>query len=125
MFKTILVEPYVRAGRQIVDQFERAGVTITAAFWFFFEEEERWRLVIVSPDVATRGPRKLYEMIHPYVLFDLRNDPEIGVDLELEQIRLVSPESLLYKRVKHGVGLSITQGPARGGVVEDVYVYRI
>jgi hypothetical protein len=43
------------AGRTVVTQLEQAGVPIAAAFWYWEEDGEQYRLVIASPPVDERG----------------------------------------------------------------------
>ena len=40
---------------------------MTAAFGFYFDEPEEWRLVIVSPDVTNLGPREVYGRLFPFL----------------------------------------------------------
>lgn len=125
MYKTVLVAKDVENGRRILDRLNREGWNVTAAFWFHSEEEGRWKLVIVSPDVSDKGPRLLYTMIQT-MLSELAKDPKDPVEFALDQIMLVSPFSLLYKRVKQGAGLRVVVGgPLREGLNEDAYVYQM
>lgn len=120
MYKTILVAKDVESGRQVVDGLEKMGIPITAAFWFYFEEEQRWRLVIVSPDVGSRGRKEIYGLT---VL--LLTGREAPTEMTPDQVMFITPDRLLYKQVKQGTGLAITRGPVRDAVVEDAYIYRI
>jgi hypothetical protein len=103
MYKTTLVETDISDGQQVVDELERM-LQVTAAFWLYLEEEDEWKLVIVSPDVASKGPIALYTRI-AVLLNDLSIDSRKPVQMPLTRIRLVSPNSLLYERVKHYSGL--------------------
>jgi len=129
MFKTILVEPEISDGRRVVDKLRRQNFPITAAFWFYFEEAERWRLVIISPDVQTRGPRDAYRKL-VYALAALRQSGN-PVQLTTEKIHLLGEESLIFKQVKDEVyrndrsGFVFTRGPAENFELADAYVYTI
>jgi hypothetical protein len=71
-----LVTNDVENGRRILEKLEKDRlVHVTSAFWFHFEEEDQWRLVIVSPDVSEKGPAQLYTMVST-LLYDLANDPQ-------------------------------------------------
>ena|ERR1700730_1435477 len=124
MFRTLLVTQDVNAGRSILECLEKLKVEITAAFWFHYDEEAAWRLVIVSPDVSSRGPKALYGFA-AVCLFDLANRPHQPIEFSLDDILFVTPYHLLYKQVKLGTGLTIATGPVRNGVHQDVYVYKI
>lgn len=95
---------------------------VTAAFWYHIEDEDPWKLVIVSPDVTEKGPKALY-MTLSMLLYDLANDPGWPLEFPLDRIMLVSPYSLLYKMVKQRTGLRI--GPTREGLSLDAYIYKM
>lgn len=124
MYKTILVSSDIEDGKRILDCLERSGWKITAAFWFHFEDEDRWKLIVVSPDVSDKGPKSLYTQLS-MLLYDLANDPFKPLQFPLERIMLVTPSSLVYKNVKQGTGFSTTTGPIRQALAEDAYIYRM
>jgi len=123
MYQTILVTNDVENGQRILDVLQQDKlVELTAAFWFHFEEEDQWKLVIVSPDVSEKGPKLLYTMVST-LLYDLANDPQRPLEFPLERIMLVSPYSLLYKMVKQRTGLRV--GAVRDGLTLDAYIYKM
>jgi hypothetical protein len=125
MYRTILVAKHIAAGQRVLEGLQaQSSIDITAAFWFYFKEEAQWRLTIVSPEVATRGPRFVYTMLS-FLLYGLAHDPSNPVEISLDQIRALSPSSLLYEQVKLGRGLIIARGPIRDLIGEDAYVYWI
>jgi hypothetical protein len=103
MHKTILVETDIADGFRVVEELERI-LHITAAFWLYVEEEDEWKLIIVSPDVATKGPISLYTEIDA-LLNKLSVDPHKPIQMPLGTINLVSPNTLLYERVKQFSGV--------------------
>ena len=122
MYKTILVNSDVENGRRIVKKLEEKGWPITAAFWFHSDEQDRWELVVVSPDVPDKGPRQLYTTLWR-LLDDLANDPKNPLRFPLDDIKVVGPYSLLYKMVKERSGLSF--GPVPEGYSLDTYLYKM
>ncbi len=123
MYQTILVTNDVENGRRILEKLEKDRlVHVTSAFWFHFEEEDQWKLVIVSPDVSEKGPAQLYTMVST-LLYDLANDPQRPLEFPTDRITLVSPYSLLYKMVKQHAGP--VGGPVREGPVLDAYIYKM
>jgi hypothetical protein len=103
MYKTTLVEADIADGQRVVEGVEKI-LQIAAAFWIYLEEEDEWKLVVVSPDVPEKGPFELYTNI-AVLLNDLSTDQQKPVQMPLTRITLVSPNSLLYERVKHFSGL--------------------
>jgi hypothetical protein len=120
MYKTILVDSDIEDGRRVVRSVEQL-MRVAAAFWFHSEEEDRWKLVVVSPDVDVQGPIRLYTMIQT-MLRDLASDPA-GVKFPFSQIMVVSPKTLLYKGVKQRSGP--VGGPVREGPALDAYIYKM
>jgi len=106
MYKTALVSADIEDGRRVVQAFEKAGLRITAAFWFQHEDEEDWNLVIVSPDVATKGSTRVYkELFAP--LHNLQTEvAPATLAVWWERIQVTSPASLIYQMVKQHSGLS-------------------
>jgi hypothetical protein len=90
---------------------------ITAAFWLH-EDEEDWKLVIVSPEVDEKGPTRLYTMI-ALMLRELSIDPAEPLQFPLGRITLVSPQRHLYQRLKQRAS------PVREGPVRDAYIYKM
>lgn len=121
MYKTILVATDIEEGRRILEEVEKLHLQITAAFWFH-EDEEDWKLVVVSPDVEEKGSKSLYTMI-ALRLRDLSIDPDRPLQFPLDRIKLVSPSSLLYKAVRERSGLRF--GRVREGYAREAYIYRM
>jgi hypothetical protein len=121
MYKTILVTADIEDGRRILGELEKRHLPMTAAFWFH-EDEEDWKLIVVSPDVEEKGTNSLYTMILG-MLKDLSVDPDRPLQFPFDRIRLMSPQSLLYKRVRDHSGLRF--GPVREGHARDAYIYKM
>ena len=121
MYTTILVNDDIEHGRRLLVSLETM-LHVTAAFWFHFDEENQWRLVVVSPDVSEKGPRELYTAIST-LLNDWENHPKTPLKFPFDRIMLVSPNSLLYKMVKQRSGPRT--GPVREGLSLDAYIYKM
>ena len=122
MYKTFLVETDIEDGRRILEELEKRHLRITAAFWLRFEEEDNWKLVVVSPDVVEKGTTSLYTMIAG-MLNDLSINAHKPVQFPLDRITLASPHSLRYKTVRDNSGIRF--GPVREGPAMDSYIYRM
>ena len=129
MFKTTLVEAEISDGGLVVEELRRQQFPITAAFWYYFDEAERWRLVIISRHVQSAGPRDAYRRL-VYALADLhkRGTP---VHITSERIHLLGEESLIFKHVRDEVygsgrtGFRLTKSPVENLELDDAYVYTI
>jgi hypothetical protein len=61
MYKTVLVNELVEEGERLIKRLESRRFHIAAAFWYYFEDLMRWRLVIVFSTLVDReGPLRAY-----------------------------------------------------------------
>ncbi|MGE0046434.1 MAG: hypothetical protein AB7J28_06540 [Hyphomonadaceae bacterium] len=119
MAEAALVDADLRKGRDFVMLMDRIGVSVRAAFWFFYPDNDRWRLVVVS-DEATAGSRNLY----------LRAI-QAGSPLDVASVEFQPPSSPLYKALGRLVRLQglgevrLTRNMINGIYIEDAIVYRL
>jgi hypothetical protein len=77
MDNATLVKPDIDAGRKLLEGLDCAKFDVRAAFWFYREESEEWRLYIATPLVKKLGPREAYSKV-----LDVIKEPQIeGIDL--------------------------------------------
>jgi hypothetical protein len=112
MYKTVLVSADIAEGQRVVDELAKV-MQVTAAFWYRREEDDEWKLVIVTPDRADKGPIELYTAV-AVVLNNLSTDASSPVQMPLSRITLADLDSPTYERVKRF-----------GGSVDDVYIYKL
>jgi hypothetical protein len=94
MYKAILVRDLVEEGQQLLDQLRASRFPISSAFWYFFEEEVLWRLIIASPKVETEGPLKAYGRIQS-ALAKIR--PRT---LTLQNVSVMRPNSHQFRQLR-------------------------
>ena len=58
-----LTETQIASGKELIEAAERKGIQITAAFWFYFDNGESWKLVLSTKKIVQDGPRETYEKI--------------------------------------------------------------
>lgn len=56
MVSVDLTSEMIEVGRQLLEVLDRYKFRARARFWFYFEESERWRLVVASPEARMGGP---------------------------------------------------------------------
>jgi hypothetical protein len=122
MYKTTLVRTDIERGERVVSALEASGLKITAAFWWNKEDEDDWYLVVVSPDVAEKGPTQVYRQA-----FELLNngdvDPPEPFDSWWGRVKIISPVTLIYRNLKQRAGTG--DGPVRPGWALDSYIYKM
>ena len=113
-------------GRAVVEAFDAANLSISAAFWFLAPGETSWRLVIASPLVAALGPRAFYKKVDKV----LRRvaAPTVPID----SINAAPPNhplvTLLRSAVQTGPGLGgirFVGNVINGVLIPDAYIYRL
>ena len=63
MDQSILVGPEIEAGKKLIEALDASDFRVKAAFWFYREESEEWRLYIATPLVKEQGPREAYSKV--------------------------------------------------------------
>lgn len=126
MDKPALVDSDMEAGERLVGALDRAGLGVSAAFWFFVPESEEWRLVLAIPVVDSEGPKIAYERVQSE-LAELTQ-----YELSLQDIRVVSPDDelikLLSSAIKTGPKIAhmrFTRNVINNVFIEDAYIYRM
>jgi hypothetical protein len=121
-----LTDDMKEAGKNVLSALDRAGMNVTACFWSYISQSERWRLIIVSPDVDAYGPLRTYEVVRDALV-------TVGKGVNLEDISVISPSNnmvkLLKKAIRTGVGamseIRFTGNIVDGVLIEDTLIYRI
>lgn len=126
--KEQLTSAMVDAGAELVRKLDEMGISTTAALWLFESEVNEWRLVFASPEVATRGPREVYEKIRQAVeqLKDKASAAPFSaialLDADADLIRV------LRVGLKTGAGVSrirVSKNAVNGHYIDDALIYRV
>ncbi len=110
----------------MIEALDRAGVSVSAAFWFYEPEEERYRLVLATPVYDSDGPLEAYRVVQE-VLDQLPANKRPS----LTEINMVSPKN----RIVQAIGKAVKTGPGIAGIrfarntingvyVDDAWIYR-
>ena len=116
----------IDAGTALADELESQRFNATAVLWLYFEESERWRIVVGSPDVEKLGPRRVYENVQAV----LDGMPRDANGLKLKNISAVGDKAFPIKALRKHAAMSgrVEAGRVRGpvsGAYIDAYVYRV
>jgi len=125
--KEQLTDAMIDAGAEVVRKLDEIGLPVTAAFWSFIPEISGWRLMIASPDVATHGPRVVYEQIQNA----LEALGPIAAQAPFAQISVLEPRAQVVRALATatptGPGVSrirFARSAVNGHYIDDVLVYR-
>lgn len=124
-----LTQAMIDAGRELVRQ-ARERITITAAFWYYLEDRNRWRLHLASPLVSEKGSTATYGQLLIVLAEQPDRRPYGQNDLEMDDVTVVEPTSELVrlwrtvypKGVQDGEVRNSGSG-ARGRYLDSAYFY--
>ena len=63
MGKEILTDEMIHFGESLLQGLDKTKISIKAFFWYYFEDEAIWKLIIGTPEARTEGPKKVYKKI--------------------------------------------------------------
>lgn len=126
MDKAVLVGVDIEGGKQLLNAMDAAGMDVRAAFWYYEEEPERWRLYVATPLVDSDGPRAVYGCVRSLL------DQLPSVSLSLADMKVISPRDgkVTILRTAYQTGpriadLSVKSSTINGVYTAGIYLYRM
>ncbi len=121
----ILVEKYIKDGKELLKDLDSKKFPVNAAMWFYDRNSDSWKYIISSSRVDKEGPLKVYQDIQSY----LGNKSEIS----LKDISVVSPNNNLLLMLKKAIntgktaisGIRFSKNTINNFFIEDAYIYRM
>jgi hypothetical protein len=93
MDQAILVIFRIGDGQRLIEHLVARHFPVSAAFWLYTNDNEKWSLCIVSPDVEREGVENPYGV----VLQAFRDVPDLQIDQD--DFTLISPRRPLARGV--------------------------
>jgi hypothetical protein len=126
--KESLSEQMISAGSELTRRLDAARLIVSGALWFYETESNSWRLIIVSPEVRTRGLKRVYKQVQSAMAAIPQDQPKIP----LKNISVVDSNdpfiSLMKIAIRTGDGISgirFSRNMINGVLIEDAYIYRL
>lgn len=101
---------------------------VTASMWFYFPEENQWRLLLASPAVSKEGPMKAYQNVQEAI----KNLPKRVPKLALQDITVIEDTHSLISLMRIAIrtgeeisGIRFSKNTISGHLIEDAYIYRL
>jgi hypothetical protein len=129
MAKTALVDQDIVVGAKLVEALDAEGWTPSVALWFFFPEDELWRLIVSAPlrSMPEPGQLDLYRRLSEIV-----EAQDFSQALSMDDLAVMPLDTPLFQLL----GRAIQTGPGLSGIrfshnvidnllIEDAYIYRI
>lgn len=122
-----LSEERIKAGENLLRQLDAADVHVDAALWFYFPDNENWKLILSLPRFIKQGPKLAYRRVQK-ALSKLGDDFAIS----LYDVSIAKPNDPLFQLLKTatktGPGIShirFSNNVINGQLIEDVLIYRL
>ena len=126
--KEVLTKEMIEAGAELTRLLDQTPLVVSASLWLYIPESNIWRLIIVSPEVETSGPRKVYQKVQPVLSQVLEEKPSIG----LKDISVVENGNPLIALLRMAIrtgddisGIRFSKDTISGHFIEDAYIYRM
>ena len=124
LVKETLSPKMISSGRALLSRLDAAGWRPSSALWLFDAEQNRWEMILASPDVEQRGPRPGYEIVRG-ILADARYPALALADVSIVPTRNEIVKALsLAVNVSGGSGVRMSRNAINGRYIEDAYIYR-
>jgi hypothetical protein len=127
MVAMTLTKEMIEAGATLVRNLDTSEIKPDAAFWLYYPDAERWRLVLAEANLD-QGLRPIYEKIQE-VFSSAKADLQ---EISLDDVTLTKSDSpivvLLRDATRRGKGTSgirFTNIAIQGTFIDDAYIYRI
>jgi hypothetical protein len=122
----ILVGPNIDAGKRLLQALDIAKIKVDAAFWFYREASEDWRLYIATPLVQELGPRMAYSKV-----LDVLREERIQ-DLDFWKLSVVDVTDSLVTVLRLAVStdagisdISVNGNSVNGVYIRAAHIYRM
>lgn len=126
--KEQLTGAMVDAGAELTGMLDEIGLPFTEALWLLVPEVNEWRLLFASPEVASKGPREVYNKIRQAIgqLGDKASAAPLSVialmDSDADRVRLVR----VAIRTGPGVDrIRFSKNVIDGHFIDDALIHRV
>ena len=117
----------IEEGKKLLEALDCSNLSVSAAFWYYLDGPETYRLMIVTPFYDKYGPRKTYEKIQRATL-----NSKVSINLRWDAVSVLGLKNELYKSlhttVQTGIdmaGKRLTGSVIDGTYIDDAYFYRL
>jgi len=127
MVTKILTDEKIKAGEAFLRIADASNIKIEAALWFYFQDQEIWKLMLSFKNIEIVGPKSIYNKLQK-ILSKIKNEHLIFLD-EIVLLKPKDPLLALLKtvmRVSSDItGIRFTGNVIGGQLIPDTYIYRL
>ena len=126
LVKEALTTEKIEGGKLLTELLDKTDLEITASFWFYFIDAQKWNLILGISQVMKEGSLKSIAKIQK--VFE-KNQFQ-GIDF-LDVIVLQSDHPIIKRLMKMATtgktikGIRISQSVIDGVFIQDAYIYRL
>jgi hypothetical protein len=136
LVKEALTEQMIEAGDSVTRVLDKSGWPVVASFWSFDPEFNRWRLLLASPEVDSRGPldgyRRVDEALQRFYAALHIAATVVAPQLSLDDVSVISPNDKRVQVLANAFPPPNNLTPRRvhrtvigGYYFDDVYFYKL
>ncbi len=126
--KEALTEEMISAGAELVRRLDQARLGVSGALWLYETESNDWRLLIVTPQVHSKGLKAIYTEIQTVI----RALPDDQRKISLKDITVVDVGDSLVSSLRQAIQtgnevsrIRFSQNIINGTLIEDSLIYRL
>lgn len=115
------------AGKELIEKLDVQGSKVDGALWFYFPEENYWKLLLSFPNIDKDGPKIFYTKIQK-ALSSIKAENVLKLDDVVLTKRNAPLLSLLKSFVNTGPnisGIRFSNNIINGQLIPDAYIYRL
>lgn len=131
MGSTPLVERELEEGRVLLERLDRERFGVSAAYWYYESEPDRWSLVIATPRVAAKGLLASYRLLIKSMR-KLAAESEGTFTLDSARVMLIREDDELLKALRRALptgrkaaGIRLSGSGIGGRLIDAAYIYRM
>jgi hypothetical protein len=122
-----LTEAMIEGGKRLLMELDAENVHADGAFWYYFDDQKFWKLMLALPGLEKHGPKAAYKKVQSAIE---RMPGEHA--LSLEDVAILKPTSPLYGllrvAIRTGPGISgvrFSENVVNGHLITDAFIYRL
>ena len=128
LVKEALSSEMVSAGARLARHLGASSIAIDALMWLYIPESNAWRFIIGTPEVRTKGPKRVYQDIRSIIAKLPKDQQEVPFE-DIFVIDSNDPMILPLRTalaMEQGIsGTRLSQNVLNGTLIEDAYIYKL
>jgi hypothetical protein len=123
-----LNESMIDSGKILIQKLDERDISPVAAFWFYYPDEQQWKLILSEKNLDKIGPKEIYKKIQDTIK---AHKSDIGA-LSLDDVALTKLDApiihLLRSVIRTGRELGsirFSKNVIKGTMIDDAYIYRL